>query len=280
MIRCLQLAEQFANLQGLKEEAKAWADRRSGMIDAFNRQFLTNKAGTSRRPGHVLYPDSIYYGNNTSTANLLALSFGIAPQELRSELIKQVVKGICIDAKEHVNCGVIGISWLLRGLSDNGFPDVAYLLATQRTYPSWGYMAENGATTIWELWNGDKADPKMNSGNHVMLLGDLLTWCYQYLGGIQQKGINVQQVAEADASVAYKHIVLKPAFSIQNCESVKADYETPYGVVKSQWKKTLQHVDWDITVPCNTTADVYLPDGKVETVGSGDYYYSVEIPTR
>ena len=280
MIRCLQLAEQFANLQGLKEEAKAWADRRSGMIDAFNRQFLTNKAGTSRRPGHVLYPDSIYYGNNTSTANLLALSFGIAPQELRSELIKQVVKGICIDAKEHVNCGVIGISWLLRGLSDNGFPDVAYLLATQRTYPSWGYMAENGATTIWELWNGDKADPKMNSGNHVMLLGDLLTWCYQYLGGIQQKGVNVQQVAEADASVAYKHIVLKPAFSIQNCESVKADYETPYGVVKSQWKKTLQHVDWDITVPCNTTADVYLPDGKVETVGSGDYHYSVEIPTR
>ena len=280
MIRCLQLAEQFANLQGLKEEAKAWADRRSGMIEAFNRQFLTNKTGTSRRPGHVLYPDSIYYGNNTSTANLLALSFGIAPQELRSELIKQVVKGICIDAKEHVNCGVIGISWLLRGLSDNGFPDVAYLLATQRTYPSWGYMAENGATTIWELWNGDKADPKMNSGNHVMLLGDLLTWCYQYLGGIQQKGVNVQQVAEADASVAYKHIVLKPAFSIQNCESVKADYETPYGVVKSQWKKTLQHVDWDITVPCNTTADVYLPDGKVETVGSGDYHYSVEIPTR
>lgn len=279
-IRCLQLAEQFANLQGLKEEAKVWADRRSGMIEAFNRQFLTNKAGTSRRPGHVLYPDSIYYGNNTSTANLLALSFGIAPQELRSELIKQVVKGICIDAKEHVNCGVIGISWLLRGLSDNGFPDVAYLLATQRTYPSWGYMAENGATTIWELWNGDKADPKMNSGNHVMLLGDLLTWCYQYLGGIQQKGVNVQQVAEADASVAYKHIVLKPAFSIQNCESVKADYETPYGVVKSQWKKTLQHVDWDITVPCNTTADVYLPDGKVETVGSGDYHYSVEIPTR
>lgn len=148
MIRCLQLAEQFANLQGLKEEAKAWADRRNGMIEAFNKQFLTNKAGTSLRPGHVLYPDSIYYGNNTSTANLLALSFGIAPQELRSELIKQVVKGICIDAKEHVNCGVIGISWLLRGLSDNGFPDVAYLLATQRTYPSWGYMAENGATTI------------------------------------------------------------------------------------------------------------------------------------
>lgn len=279
-IRCLQLAEQFAKLQGLEEDAKAWGNRRSTMVEAFNKQFLTNKPGTSRRPGHVLYPDSIYYGNNTSTANLLALSFGIAPKELRAELTKQIVAGICVDAKEHVNCGVIGISWLLRGLSDNGFPDVAYLLATQRTYPSWGYMAENGATTIWELWNGDKANPAMNSGNHVMLLGDLLTWCYQYLGGIQQKGVNVQDVAQTDASVAYKHIVLKPELGIQNCESVSADYETPYGLVKSQWKKTLQHLDWDITVPCNTTADVYLPNGKVEQVGSGDYHYSVDIPTR
>ena len=89
------------------------------------------------------------------------------------------------------------------GLSDNGF-DVAYLLATQRTYPS-GYMAENGATTIWELWNGDKADPKMNSGNHGCFT--CITWCVSVSGGIQQKGVNVQQVAEVDASVAYKHIV-------------------------------------------------------------------------
>lgn len=279
-IRCLQLAERFAKMQGLEEEVKEWADRRTAMVEAFNKRFLTNKPGTSPRPGHVLYPDSIYYGNNTSTANLLALSFGIAPESLRPMLAKQVVRSICIDAKEHVNCGVIGISWILRGLSDNGFPDVAYLLATQRTYPSWGYMAENGATTIWELWNGDKADPKMNSGNHVMLLGDLLAWCYQYLGGIRQKGVDVQNIAAEEASVAYKHIVLNPEFSIQNCESVNVDYETPYGKVKSHWKKTLQHLDWDITVPCNTTAEVHLPGGKVEQVGSGDHHYSVIIPTR
>ena len=279
-IRCLHLAEQFARMQGLEKDAQEWNLRRMAMVEAFNRKFLTNKSGTSRRPGHVLYPDSIYYGNNTSTANLLALSFGIAPESIRPELAKQVVRSICVDAKDHVNCGVIGISWLLRGLSDNGFPDVAYLLATQRTYPSWGYMAENGATTIWELWNGDKADPKMNSGNHVMLLGDLLAWCYQYLGGIRQKGVDVRNIAAEDASVAYKQIVLKPEFDIQDCESVNADYETPYGIVKSHWTKTLQHLDWDITVPCNTTAEVHLPGGKVEQVGSGDYHYSVDIPTR
>ena len=63
---------------------------------------------------------------------------------------------------------------LLRELSRRGFADVAYMLATNTTYPSWGYMAEQGATTIWELWNGNTANPAMNSGNHVMLLGDFL----------------------------------------------------------------------------------------------------------
>ena len=65
----------------------------------------------------------------------------------------------------------------MRELSRKGFADVAYLLATNKTYPSWGYMVEQGATTIWELWNGNTANPEMNSGNHVMLLGDLISWC-------------------------------------------------------------------------------------------------------
>ncbi len=65
----------------------------------------------------------------------------------------------------------------MRTLSDNGRPDVAYKIATQTTYPGWGYMVEKGATTIWELWNGDTADPAMNSGNHVMQVGDSASGC-------------------------------------------------------------------------------------------------------
>ncbi|MDE6002830.1 MAG: alpha-rhamnosidase, partial [Prevotella sp.] len=199
VIRILQLMEQFARLQQLTDDADDYAKKREVMIEDFNRHFLTAKRGTSPRPGHVLYPDSVFYGNNTATANLLPLAFGIVPDNCREDVVKQVVENIVVKNKGHVSCGVIGISWLLRGLSDNGFADVAYLLATQKSYPSWGYMTENGATTIWELWNGDKASPRMNSGNHVMLLGALLTWCYQYLGGIRQKD-----------GTAYKHLVLKP----------------------------------------------------------------------
>ncbi len=284
IIRTLQLMEQWGC------EADLWHPIREQMTEAFNKKFLTIKRGTSPRPGHVLYPDSVYYGNNTVTANILPLAIGIVPDDCKDDVIKNVVENICVKNKHHVSCGVIGISWLLRGLSDNGFADVAYRLATTKTYPSWGYMTENGATTIWELWNGDKANPKMNSGNHVMLLGDLLTWCYQYLGGINPLPIPPQgegakrtdssPEGEAGRGVAYKHIVLKPAFEIQDCEWANVSYDSPYGTIKSHWQKTLQHLEWDVTVPCNTTADVCLPDGTTKTVGSGSYHFSVDIPTR
>ena len=259
IIRTLQLMEQWGC------EKELWQPIREQMTEAFNKQFLTIKRGTSPRPGHVLYPDSIYYGNNTVTANVLPLALGIVPDDCKEDVVKQIVENICVQNKGHVSCGVIGISWLLRGLSDNGFSDVAYLLATQRTYPSWGYMTEQGATTIWELWNGDKANPKMNSGNHVMLLGDLLTWCYQYLGGIRSTN-------------AYKHIVLKPAFDIQDCEWANVGFDSPYGNITSHWKKNLQHLEWHVVIPCNTTATVYLPDGTTKEIGSGTYDFSCDIP--
>ena len=267
-IRCLQLLEEFALLQGLDAEAANWKAQREDMSLAFNKKFLHIKRGTSPRPEHVLYPDSVFYGNNTATANLLPLAFGLVPDDCKDDVVKNIVENIIIKNKEHVSCGVIGISWLMRMLSENGFADVAFLLATQNTYPSWGYMAENGATTIWELWNGDKANPKMNSGNHVMLLGDLLTWCYQNLGGIKNGN-----------DVAYKHIVLKPDFDIQDCSHANVSYQTPYGKVVSNWKKTLQQLSWDIEIPCNTTADVHLPDGKVKKIGSGTYHFECKIPT-
>ena len=260
VIRTMQLMEQWGC------EADYWKPLREQMMAAFNKHFLTVKRVTSPRPGHVLYPDSVYYGNNTATANLLPLAMGIVPDDCKDDVVKQVVENICVKNKGHVSCGVIGISWLLRALSDNGFSDVAYLLATQKSYPSWGYMAEQGATTIWELWNGDKASPKMNSGNHVMLLGDLLPWCYQYLGGIR-------------SSDAYKHIILKPAFDIQDCEWANVSFDSPYGRIASNWKKNLQHLYWHVVIPCNTTADVCLPDGTIKTIGSGSYDFSVDIPT-
>ena len=266
-IRCLQLLTEFARMSGFNDDASEYVEKEKALVAAFNKRFLTCKSNTSPRPGHPLYPDSVYYGNNTATANLLALAFGIAPDSIRMEIAKQVVENIVVRNKEHVSCGVIGISWLLRTLSDNGYSDVAYKIATNKTYPSWGYMAEQGATTIWELWNGDTADPAMNSANHVMLLGDLLTWCFQYIGGIRQ------------SDSGYKHIILKPDFGIRNCDHADVSFNSPYGLILSRWKKSLQHLEWEVKIPCNTSAQIILPDGTIKSVGSGEYHFSVDIPT-
>ena len=266
IIKCLSLLESFAREQGIENEAIEWAELRKGFTDSFNRKFLTCKPGTSPAPGHPLYPDSIFYGNNTATANVLALAFDIVPDSLRKSVTDNLVTNILTTNNGHVPCGVIGISWLMQTLSREGRGDVAWLLATNKTFPSWGYMAENGATTIWELWNGDTAAPQMNSGNHVMLLGDLLTWAQQDLGGIH-------------ASDKPGHFEMRADFSIPDCEWVNAARPTPYGLVKSHWHKDLMNLEWTITLPANTSATVHLPDGTKREIGSGTHTLRSEIPT-
>lgn len=242
--------------------------------EAINKNFLHVKEGSSAWPGHYLYPDSVYYDNNAVTANILPLAFGIVPEEHADQLIRQVVRKHLLlpgDAPElkgsegHIQCGVIGIQWLLRELTRRGRADVAYMLASVKSYPGWGYMVEHGATTIWELWNGDTANPAMNSGNHVMLLGDLLIWLYENIGGIQS------------LEPAYHKLRLAPAFEIEELPWADVSYETPYGLVQSNWRKNLEHITWDITIPANTTAEVVLP-GKTETFGSGNHHIEYDVP--
>lgn len=269
-LKVLQLMHRFATLQGLKADAEEWEDFEHKMKDAFNARFLHVKEGTSLVPGHTLFPDSIFYGNNTATANILPLAFGLVPKEYVKEVAKNVVTTIITTNNGHISTGVIGVQWLLRELSRRGHADVAYLLATNKTYPSWGYMAARGATTIWELWNGDHANPEMNSANHVMLLGDLLPWCFNNLAGIR-----------ADRwKPGYKHIVFQPNFEVQDLSKVDASYMSVYGKIISRWTKTPMHLEWDIELPANTTGEVHLPNGKKELIGSGKYHFSVDIPTR
>ncbi len=110
-------------------------------------------------------------------------------------------------------------------------------------------MIEKGATTIWELWNGDTADPAMNSGNHVMLLGDLLIWYYEDLAGIKK---TIREVWRT------KKLLMEPKFP-EGLSHVKASYRSVYGEIKSEWLKEGSSFSWEITIPANTSAIVRLP---------------------
>ena len=191
------------------------------------------------------------YGNNTVTANIISLMQDLVPEGYEQKVFDNLSARIEGEFNSHVSVGLIGIQFLMRGLTAYGRPDLAYKIATNRTYPSWGYMIDNGATTIWELWNGNTADPAMNSGNHVMLLGDLLSWYYESLGGIQTD----------KSEVGFKKIILKPIFP-KGLNFVKASHQSPYGMIKSEWEKSKNQLVWNIQIPANTTADVTLPQGS------------------
>ncbi|MNX10121.1 Bacterial alpha-L-rhamnosidase [compost metagenome] len=251
------------------KEFKALGDK---IKAAFNQKFYNEKG---------------FYASNNLTDNIIPLYFGMVPEANINQVFKNIVYTVEVTNKGHLSNGLVGVQWLMRCLNDYGRPDLAYTIATQKTYPGWGYMIDNGATTIWELWNGNTADPKMNSQNHVMMLGDLLIWYYENLAGIKAE------------SPAFKKITMKPEM-INGLDQVTAGYHSAYGLIKSSYSKTDNKFNWKVSIPANTTATLYIPaknksavteslgsirdikfiklekDRAIYEVGSGDYEFVVE----
>ncbi|MDR3268626.1 MAG: glycoside hydrolase family 78 protein [Tannerella sp.] len=231
--RMLHLLERFAVLLDKPDDATAFALEAEVVKNAFNKKYFNR---TTKQ-----------YGNNTVTANLLPLCYGMTPDEYGEAVFANIVDKTMGEFNGHVSTGLVGIQWLMRGLTEYGRPDIAMKIATNRTYPSWGYMIENGATTIWELWNGNTADPAMNSANHVMLLGDLIVWYYENLAGIKN----------APGSAGFKQIEMKPY--VDGLNEVKAYYQSAHGRIGSERIKKDNRTHWHISIPGNTSAIVYVP---------------------
>ena len=239
--RVLTLMDQYAAMLGKTEDARRYRELADQLKTAFNQKFLKPGGGQ--------------YDNGTQTSCVLPLAFDLVPAERRSQIFEHLIDKITVETKSHVGTGLVGGQWLMRTLSDHGRADLAYTLASQKTYPSWGYMIEKGATTIWELWNGDTADPAMNSGNHVMLVGDLIIWYYESLAGIRP---------DPDQP-GFKHVVMKP-HPVGDLTGVKATHRSPYGLIASEWKREGGSFQWQITVPPNTTATVFMPGADLAAV--------------
>ncbi len=241
---CLNLMGKYAHLLNKNEDANEFGTLAAKVRDAINNTYLHKDSLSTGQAG-------LYYANNTVTANALALSFGIPPKEIRAKVFDNLVYVTTHVYKSHTSCGLVGEQWIMRTLTNNGRPELALKIAENTTYPSWGYMIENGATTIWELWNGNTAAPDMNSGNHVMLLGDLIVWLYQDLAGIKSDLANP----------GYKDIIMKP-YPVGNLKFVKASHLSMYGLIKSEWHIRGSKFSWEISIPANTTATIYVPAEK------------------
>jgi alpha-L-rhamnosidase len=241
---CLTLMARYATLLDKPDDARRYLALAETLRTAFNAAFYK--------------PDTGFYDNGTQTACVLPLAFGLVPPAERPRVFGHLVKKITEETQGHVGTGLVGGQWLNRVLTEGGRSDLSYGFATQTGYPSWGYMISKGATTVWELWNGDTADPAMNSGNHVMLVGDLIIWFYETLAGI----------APDPEQPGFKHIVMRPQ-PVGDLSFVKASHRSPYGTIRSEWTRKDRTFDWRVTIPPNTTATVYVPASGATAVTEG-----------
>lgn len=240
----LRLMERFANILHHGEDARNFGTQAEAMRAAFERAYFSAERG--------------YYSNGTQTSSVLPLTFGITPQTEQSRVFDHLIAKIENESKGHIGVGLIGEQWLLRLLSDRGRTDVAYQLATQDTYPSWGYMIRKGATTIWELWNGDTANPSMNSHNHLMMVGDLGAWMYGYLGGIRGD----------PANPGFRHILIRP-YMPDGLKSTRASFRSQYGTIATNWRRDGGRIELDVTIPPNTAATMMIPASGAGAVMEG-----------
>ena len=174
--------------------------------------------------------------------------FNLLPDDLRSKSAQFLANDIR-SRSTHLSTGLLGTSHLCHVLSDNGFIDVAYDLLLQKTFPSWLYPVTQGATTIWERWDGQRPDGTfqnkgMNSFNHYAY-GAIGDWMYRVSAGLDTK------------SPGYRHLLLKP-YPTQKLEFSKATFESAYGTVTSGWERKDGKILVNLVVPPNAKATVVL----------------------
>ena len=240
------LLSKMAEVLGNTADAASYAQRAGQIKDAFNKEFFDEKTGN--------------YTTGTETANLLPLFLDMVPEKSRETVVSNLTYNILYQHNTHVTTGFIGLRYLMPVLTRFGYPDLAYDLAVETTFPSWGYMLANGATTVWELWQ-NKVGPSMNSQNHHML-GSVDTWFYEGLGGIN---VDPNQPG-------YRHVRIEPQV-VRDLTSVSATVGTVRGDVTSSWTHEPGVTTLQVDVPVNSTATVSIPkDVEIAeiTVHEGD----------
>lgn len=187
------------------------------------------------------------YGSGFQTELSVPLQWGIVPDQLKTKVAANLAKRVEAD-NNHVDVGLLGSKAILNALSENGYADLAYKVASQDTYPSWGWWIKNGATTLTENW---KLDVNYDvSLNHIMF-GEIGAWYYKALGGIKPD----------PAQPGFKNILLEPHF-VAGLDHFEATHKGPYGTILSSWKKAGNQITYAVTIPPNSTATLRLSIAK------------------
>jgi alpha-L-rhamnosidase len=242
------LMEQMAHATGRTQDEQKYALLFDKIRSAFQKQFVHDDgfvAGADNGPspfGGINNPNAKSKGGDTQTGYVLALHMNLVPENLRSAAAQKLADKIEAN-HELLGTGFLGTPYLLEELTKNGQAKLAYQLLLNTEYPSWGYLVEHGATTMWERWNGDqmKDDPSMNSYNHYAY-GAVADWIYRYAAGVDATPFDA----------GFHRVVLHPVFDAR-LGHVAFDYASAYGPIHSDWSVKGTTAEWHVTIPANTT---------------------------
>ncbi|HTY37482.1 MAG TPA: family 78 glycoside hydrolase catalytic domain [Bacteroidota bacterium] len=238
------LLSRIAGILCRSREQQELEELSAGIKDAFNRRFL--------RDGEYLVnrfaPVDRAAGQ---TSNLLPLHLKMVPEDFTAHVLDRLLQSVIADQDFHLDTGILGTKYILDVLTDYGHAETAYKVASQRTYPGWGYMVEEGATTLWERWEKITGGG-MNSQNHIML-GSVDAWFYRVVAGISVIEPGWKRIGYAP-----------PAFA--GLTSASASVETVRGVAALNWKRDPDEMVVDITVPVGSQGIVRIPLDRVDDV--------------
>lgn len=233
-----------ADLLGKEDDCLYYRKLAGNIKDAINEKYLDAASGL--------------YASGTQTELAMPLYWGVAPDSVRGKVADALNRKVIADGY-HLDVGVHGCKALLGALSDNGFIDTAYKLATQTDFPSWGYWIAQGATTLHENWRTDVVID--NSLNHIMF-GEVGAWLYKSVAGIRP-----------DADVAgFEKTHVRPYFP-KDMQHLDVSYKTSYGELRISWRREEGRIAYRLHVPEAMTVALHAPDGKTETCVGGDYEF-------
>lgn len=230
-----------ATVLGRADDAARFGALADRVRDAFNARFLDRDRGIYRTDVEVGY---------RQTSNAVPLRFGLVPEEYAGRVTQNLVADIRARGN-HLNTGHAGTKELLPALTENGHVDTAFAVATQRTYPSWGFWIDNGATTLWEAW-----ETTTRSRDHAFL-GSVDDWFYRDLAGIRP------------AAPGYERVTIRPHLPA-GLGHAAATMDTVRGTVASEWRRTPDGtLHLNVTIPVNASAEVAVPASSADDVREG-----------
>jgi len=235
------ITRKAAEVLNQKADVKKYASLFNAIKEVFNKHFVKSNGKIE---------------GDTQTGYLMALKFGLLTP-IKSKLAAKHLVADIRKKKMHSSTGFVGTALIMSVLRDSGNLDIAYKLLENTSYPSWGYSVVNGATTIWERWNswtkeGGPGDVSMNSYSHYAY-GAVVEWMFDTIAGIDHQGCGFQKFT----------LKPQPGGSLKHAS---ASFHSPYGLIRSAWKKSAKQTHYEISIPANTQANVILPTKSIEKV--------------